>query len=221
MTEATLYADYQTYVDLLVERTPKVIIGFDETGNGAIAGPLCVGACALELDFAEKVKDSKRYSSDSAREKAYQMVITHAIEYKAFMAYPNEIQKQGHGEALTALYKAALEHMYAIFGDDGLYILDGDKIVEGLDIPHTALVKADDFIPAVSAASIIAKRDRDGLMVKGQPVGWHFDKSKGYPTPEHLQLLEDLGPIRGLHRMNIERVRNAFDKRGWYKEKGS
>jgi len=109
MTEATLYADYQKYVDLLVEHAPKVIIGFDETGNGAIAGPLCVGACALELDFSEKVKDSKRYSSDSAREKAYQMITEQAIAYKSFMLYPNSIQTLGHAEALKALYTAALE----------------------------------------------------------------------------------------------------------------
>jgi len=212
MTEATLYADYQTYVDLLVEHAPKVIIGFDETGNGAIAGPLCVGACALELDFSEKVKDSKRYSSDSAREKAYQMITEQAIAYKSFMLYPNSIQTLGHAEALKALYTAALEYMYTKFGDDGLYILDGDKTVEGLNIPHTALVKADDFIPAVSAASIVAKRERDALMVTTHPPAWHFDKSKGYPTPEHLRLLEEMGPIRGLHRMNIERVRKAYDK---------
>lgn len=218
MTTAKIYADYQKYVDLLVECTPKVIIGFDETGNGAIAGPLCVGACALELDFAEKVKDSKKYSSDSAREKAYQMVKKHAIESKSFMAYPNEILKYGHGEALNTLYKVALKHMYAAFGDDGLYILDGNTTVQDIDIPHTALVKADDFIPAVSAASIIAKRDRDGLISKAQPDNWHFEKSKGYPTPEHLRLLEEMGPIRGLHRMNIERVRRAYDKLGWYKE---
>jgi ribonuclease HII len=218
MNGAKLYEDYQRYVDLLVEHTPKVIVGFDETGNGAIAGPLCVGACALELDFAEKVKDSKRYSSDSAREKAYNMVTQEAIAYKSFMAHPNQILKQGHGEALTSLYTEALEHMYATFGDDGLYILDGDKIVQGIDIPHTALVKADDFIPAVSAASIIAKVDRDGLMVGLQPDAWHFDKSKGYPTPEHLRFLEEMGPIEGLHRMNVERVCKAYDKLGWYKE---
>jgi ribonuclease HII len=220
VTNAKAYADYQKYVDLLLAKRPKVIIGFDETGNGAIAGPLCVGACALELDFAEKVKDSKRYPSDGAREEAYQMITEHALEYKSFMLYPENILEMGHAAALNALYTAALEYMYSRFKEEGLYIIDGDKIVQELVeiIPHTALVKADDFIPAVSAASIVAKRDRDELMLADPHADWHFEKSKGYPTPSHLRFLEEMGPIKGLHRMNIERVQKAFDKLGWYQE---
>jgi ribonuclease HII len=216
MTDATMYADYQRYVSLLAEYKPEVIIGFDETGNGAIAGPLCVGACALDPAFDKEVKDSKRYSSDSAREKAYQMVKENALEYKSFMVAPNEIHRLGHAKALESLYIEALEFMYEKFGDRGLYILDGNVEVEDVYVPHTALVKADDFINAVSAASIVAKRERDEIMKTVEPADWAFAKTKGYPTPEHLKLLEELGPIRGLHRMNIERVRKAFDDKGWY-----
>lgn len=217
MTDATLYADYQRYVKLLAEYQPEVIVGFDETGNGAIAGPLCVGACALSPDFDEEVKDSKRYSSDSAREKAYQMVKENALEQKSFMIYPNGIQRLGHAKALEHLYIEALGFMYEKFGDKGLYLLDGNVEVEGISVPHTALVKADDFINAVSAASIVAKCDRDEIMKTVEPEAWAFAKSKGYPTPEHLGLLEEFGPIKGLHRMNVERVRKAFDDKGWYK----
>lgn len=217
MTTAKVYADYQTYVDLLLEQRPTRIIGFDETGNGAIAGPLAVGACALELDFSKKVKDSKRYS-DSSRLKAYDMVKAESLLSKTFYAYPDAILEHGHAASLTDLYTQALTFMYEEYGDDGLYILDGNQVVEGLDIPHTALVKADDFIPAVSAASIVAKVDRDYIMQSIQPDPWHFEKSKGYPTSAHLRVLEKFGPIQGLHRMNIERVQKAFDKLGWYKE---
>jgi len=215
VTEA--YADYQTYVGLLLEQRPTRIIGFDETGNGAIAGPLAVGACALELDFSKKVKDSKRYS-DSSRLKAYDMVKAESLLSKTFYAYPDAILEHGHAASLTDLYKQALTFMYEEYGDDGLYILDGNQVVEGLDIPHTALVKADDFIPAVSAASIVAKVDRDYIMQSIQPDPWHFERSKGYPTPDHLRVLAARGPIEGIHRMNIEKVQKAFDKVGWYKE---
>jgi len=217
MTDATMYVDYQRYVKLLAEYQPEVIVGFDETGNGAIAGPLCVGACALSPDFDKEVKDSKRYSSDSAREKAYQMVKENALEYKTFMVHPNGIQRLGHAKALESLYIEALEFMYEKFGDRGLYILDGNVEVEDVYVPHTALVKADDFISAVSAASVVAKRERDEIMKNVEPPAWAFAKSKGYPTPEHLGLLEEFGPIKGLHRMNVERVRKAFDDKGWYK----
>lgn len=217
MTDATMYVDYQRYVKLLAEYQPEVIVGFDETGNGAIAGPLCVGACALSPDFNEEVKDSKRYSSSSAREIAYRMVRDNALSQKSFMLNPNDILRLGHAKALESLYIEALEFMYAKFGDRGLYILDGNVEVEDISVPHTALVKADDFINAVSAASIVAKCDRDAVMNAVEPEAWAFTKSKGYPTPEHLKLLEEFGPIRGLHRMNVERVRKAFDDKGWYK----
>lgn len=216
MTKAKAYADYQTYVDLLLEHRPTLIIGFDETGNGAIAGPLAVGACALELDFAKKVKDSKRYS-DSSRLKAYNMVKAESLSSKTFYAYPDAILEHGHAASLTDLYTQALTYMYEEYGDAGLYILDGNQVVQGLDIPHTALVKADDFIPAVSAASIVAKVDRDYIMQSIKPDPWHFEKSKGYPTSAHLRVLAARGPIEGIHRMNVERVRKAFDDKGWYK----
>ena len=214
---AKLYVDYQRYVKLLAEYKPEVIVGFDETGNGAIAGPLCVGACALDPTFAEKVRDSKKYLSDAAREKAYQLIVERSLSYQSFMADSNTIQVEGHANTLKSLYIEALEFMYYQYGDKGLYILDGNVEVEDTSVPHTALVKAVDFILAVSAASIVAKRERDEIMKTCQPEVWNFAKTKGYPTPEHLELLETLGPIKGLHRMNIERVRKALDKNGWYR----
>jgi ribonuclease HII len=218
MNMAKMYADYQKYTSLLLKHNPSVIVGFDETGNGAIAGPLCVGACALALDFSEVVKDSKRYSSENSRKKAYDMLQDKAIASVAFMVEPDEIAKVGHAAALESLYVSALDFMYEMFEEDGLYIFDGDKPVEDTEIDHYSLVKADDFIPAVSAASVVAKYERDEA-IKHVNIGpWRFDKSKGYPTPDHLEMLEELGPIKGVHRMNVERVQKAFDARGWYEE---
>ena len=218
MNMAKMYADYQRYTSLLLKHNPEVIVGFDETGNGAIAGPLCVAACALDLDFSEKVKDSKRYSSENARDKAYKMLKDNAVMSMAFMVSAEELAVIGHAAALESLYVTALDYMFAHFGEEALYIFDGNKTLDNVNIAHYALVKADDFIPAVSAASIVAKHERD-LEIKKENIGpWRFDKSKGYPTPDHLELLEKLGPIKGVHRMNIERVQKAFDEKGWYEE---
>jgi len=218
MNKAKRYAGYKKYTSLIMKHNPKVIVGFDETGNGAIAGPLCVAGCALELDFAEIVKDSKRYSSDKARRKAYDMIQEKAITTIAFMVTPDEIARVGHAAALESLYMTTLDFMYGLHGEDGLYIFDGDKPVKETEINHYALVKADDFVPAVSAASVVAKCERDEEIKKVHIGPWRFDKSKGYPTPDHLKMLEDLGPIKGVHRMNISRVRKAFNNKGWYEE---
>ena len=218
MAGMTARSDFNKYVELLEQHTPDFVVGFDETGNGAIAGPLCVGAVALPTDFAGKVRDSKKYSTDEARKRAYKLVRESAADYQAFMAMPHVIKSIGHRNALQSLYQSALQYMYGEFGDDAIYVVDGNVRVENVDVPHEALVKADDFIPAVSAASIVAKFERDQIMKDVEFFPWRFDKSKGYPTPEHLERLDTLGPIEGFHRMNIERVQKAFEKNGWYQK---
>ena len=212
----TVKGDLERYKHLLLEHTPEFVVGFDETGNGAIAGPLCVAACALPLTFAHKVRDSKKYSTDKARERAYKLIQEHADQYQAFMAMPYVIERKGHRDALQGLYEAALQYMYAEYGDSAVYIVDGNVPIRGSNVPHTTLVRADDFIPAVSAASIVAKFERDQIMKDVEFFPWRFDKSKGYPTPEHLERLNTLGPIKGFHRMNVERVQKAKETCGWY-----
>ena len=213
-----MHEDLQKYFNLLETHMPKYVVGFDETGNGAIAGPLCVGACALPVDFSEKVRDSKRYSTDKARKRAYKMLQEKAEHYKAFMAMPNYIERVGHAQTLKDLYSQALTYTYQQYGDNAIYILDGNQPVHGHETPHVALVKADDFVPAVSAASVVAKFERDKIMEDVEFFPWRFDQSKGYPSPAHLEKLETLGPIKDFHRMNVSRVKKAFDKCGWYQK---
>jgi ribonuclease HII len=107
--------------------------------------------------------------------------------------------------------------MYAQFGDSAVYILDGNRLSKYSSVPHTCLVKADKYVPAVSAASIIAKYERDQMVIS-HPLAKEFalDKNKGYGTIEHLNTLDKVGPIKGFHRMNIDKVKKAFNKRGWY-----
>ncbi|MHA2068577.1 MAG: ribonuclease HII, partial [Candidatus Thorarchaeota archaeon] len=81
------------------------------------------------------------------------------------------------------------------------------------------LVGADSLVPAVSAASIIAKVSRDEYMMALDELfpEWEFYKNKGYPTPEHTQTLKENGPTM-VHRMNVSIVQSAFDKKGMYDE---
>lgn len=211
-----LHEDYETYVEILEDHAPKVIVGFDETGNGAIAGPLCVGGCALPIDYTGKVRDSKNYS-EKARKEAYEKLNEDALLTKSFMAMPQMIEEVGHGAALYELYRVALLFFFAKFGADAVYLLDGNQCVRHAEVPHYSLVKGDAFVPAISGASIVAKVERDFVMTHTDLDGWNFSKHKGYPTKEHLGELERLGPIKGLHRMNIERVQKSYEKNGWFK----
>ena len=210
-----VYDDYETYVRLLQKEKPSVIVGFDETGNGAIAGPLCVAGCALPVDYQGKLKDSKHYS-ENARKKVYEELNENALLTKSFMAMPSMIEEAGHGPALYELYRVALLFFYQKYGNDALYILDGNQLVKTSEIEHHCLIKGDAFVPAISGASIIAKVERDYMMTHTSIPEWGFEQHKGYPTVDHLSRLQDLGPIQGLHRMNIDRVRKAQAERGWF-----
>lgn len=216
MSSLKLYEDYKTYVKILEDHTPSVVVGFDETGNGAIAGPLCVGGCALPVDFIEGIKDSKNYS-EKARQKAYDMLQEKALATKSFMAMPSLVEEVGHGAALYELYRVALLFFFAEYGADAVYLVDGNQTVRNAEIVHYCLVKGDAFVPAISAASVIAKVERDFVMTHTDLEGYNFAKHKGYPTPEHLEELERLGPIEGFHRIGIDRVKKSYEKNGWYK----
>lgn len=212
----TIHKDLEFYTTLIKFKSPKFVVGFDETGNGAVAGPLCVGACALPLDFAEEVKDSKRYT-EKARQEAYEMITRKAASFRVFFRYPLELAEHGHAHCLNSLYQEALSYMYSIYGDDAIYILDGNRAVPSTDVPHSVLVKADDFVPAVSAASIVAKVKRDLIVTNYAVEEYEFEKHKGYPTPSHMHKLEELGPVEGIHRTNVKMVQKALAERGWYK----
>jgi ribonuclease HII len=214
---------YEKYKELIKEHKPKYIVGLDETGNGAIAGCLCVAGCALPVVVSGpknqeyKIKDSKLYTTDTARNRAYKAVMEKTSGYEVRTTSANRITEIGHWEALERLYEDVLQSMYDRFGDEAIYILDGNKRAEYSKVTHTPLVKADKYITAVSAASIIAKYERD-MITTQHPLAKEFgiDRNKGYGTKEHMLLLNKLGPIKGFHRMNIEKVQKAFDNVGWY-----
>jgi ribonuclease HII len=86
--------------------------------------------------------------------------------------------------------------------------IDGNRLPIGLPCPGEAVVKGDGKVACIAAASILAKTTRDALMVEwgGQYPGYGFERHFGYPTPEHLQALSELGPCP-IHRRSFAPVR--------------
>lgn len=204
----------EQYDALLEEHKPTYVVGFDEVGNGAIAGDLCVGACALPVTFSGELKDSKKYTEKS-REVACDQVVYSADAWQVRRASPDTIKAVGHKNALDTLFTEALEYMHSIFGDTAVYIVDGTATFPTA-VTHCALVKADDYVPAVSGASILAKCERDKSMRELAYPEWDFGKHKGYPTQTHLARLQNYGPLEGVHRLNVKTVQEALDDKGWY-----
>ena len=92
-----------------------------------------------------------------------------------------------------------------------LALVDGNRAPK-LACEVRTIIEGDHWVPAISAASILAKVTRDGIMAR-----WHreypqygFDRNKGYPTPEHLQRLKEFGPCP-IHRKTFTPVREALE----------
>ena len=187
------------------------IIGVDEAGWGALAGPISMGAAIVSVKEAESldIKDSKKYTTERSREAGLDAAMEILAQYSWRFAHPNEIEDKGYMGCLYSLQEHVISDMYD-WGDtliaefNPLVVVDGNKLTRNLidDVTYMPIPKADDFVPVVSAASCVAKVMRDEYMCdldKDHP-DWLFYKHKGYGTQEHIKLLKDLGPIKDVHR---------------------
>lgn len=187
----------------------EIVIGADEVGLGCWAGPLVVCALVAPLEWTLKgLNDSKKLSKkrlpimyDLIQEQA--PFISWHLEWR----WPEEIDKIGVGRARVEAFEAALMHLGHLHpGAD--VIVDGDLKFKNLDFPYRSMPKADANVPAVMAASIIAKVERDRWMhTNGDSEfpNYGFINHVGYGTPEHIKALDEHGPCK-LHRLSYRPV---------------
>lgn len=192
------------------------IIGIDECGCGAIAGPLTVCVVVLERDVRLLVKDSKRYASHEKRKEASNLVKGEASFFSIVHTGPRQIEELGQGVVLQKSYLGLASEALSLF-PNSLVIIDGQDPIKGLQHPQISVIGGDKKVCAVSAASVVGKVARDEIMMSyaSQYEDYFFNVHKGYPTPQHLQLLQQLG-VTDLHRTTIQRVADALSTKGWY-----
>jgi len=199
-------------------------IGVDEVGWGAGAGPMWVGAALMwNEEFYEgdsNIKDSKAYSTEKVRGLALS-----EFNYDREHDYANadvSVEDIVTLAPFPALFKAinkVCEDLRTVY-PNSLVIVDGNRKVPGLQ-NHICVPRADATIPVVSAASCHAKLIRDVHMTEelGEKYPeYEFHKNKGYLTPDHLEILNRLGPTKH-HRIRIERVSKALEKHGYYEDR--
>jgi len=176
-------------------------------GRGPLAG--AVYAAAVVLDPARPIPglaDSKLLVA-ARRESLAAVIRRDALAWAIATATVDEIDAMNILRAsLTAMARAV----------EALGMAPDDIVVDGLHVPRTpwpcrAVVKADRLVPAVSAASILAKTARDEEMVALDACfpGYGFASHKGYPTAGHLAALRELGPC-AIHRRSFAPVREAI-----------
>lgn len=184
----------------------KLIIGIDEVGRGCWAGPLVAGAVLLGRPI-EGLSDSKKLSR-SARERLDILIRQQAIACGLGWVPAKAIDSGGISAAVKTAMQQAIAELLAVYsGPIDEVIIDG-TINYLAERPDTrALVKADDHVPAVSAASILAKVARDRYMasLSGDLSVYSFDKHVGYGTALHLSRLQQFG-VSPQHRRSFKPV---------------
>jgi len=178
--------------------------GIDEAGRGPLAGP--VYAAAVILDPARRIRgldDSKRLAEHVRLELA-ERIRGRSLAWAVASASVDEI------DALNILQATLLAMRRAVCA---LPIVPARALVDGLHCPPLpmrarAIVGGDARVGAISAASILAKTARDAEMVRlaADYPQYGFDRHKGYPTPEHLELLRRFGPC-AVYRRSFAPVR--------------
>jgi ribonuclease HII len=176
-----------------------MIVGIDEVGRGAWAGPLVVGAVLLGGETIEGLTDSKKLSK-KMREKLDLEIRQKAVGVGIGWVSAKQIDAIGLSEALKLASRKALQGIRHEFKE---IIIDGTIAL--IDDPRVTLMKkADLLIPSVSAASIVAKVARDNYMkhLDGVFPGYKFGSHVGYGTAVHKSAIESLGATP-LHRMSF------------------
>jgi ribonuclease HII len=187
------------------------IAGVDEVGRGPLAGPVVAAAVMLDPERPiEGLRDSKCLTARQRQELAHE-IRRYARAFALGLATPEEIDGVNILQAsLLAMERAVLR----------LKILPELVRVDGRQIPAFTgqqssfiaepVIGGDRLVPAISAASILAKVCRDRVMRR-----WHrrfpvygFDRNKGYPTPAHLDALKAFGPCV-IHRRSFAPVRES------------
>jgi ribonuclease HII len=210
----------------------KVIIGVDEVGCGALAGPLVVAAVAF-TDTAERVTAIYRglrsektlvVGDSKSLKEEHREVLARAVEEKALATCIIERSNKDidarllsvvFPETVGLVIARVLEELkHRGLGEapeDYLVMIDGDiRVPPNIPCPYRTVVDGDKRIWQIGAASVIAKVKRDERMLQlhEKYPDFQFDKNKGYPVPAHKKLLGEHGPSP-VHRRTFRPVAEA------------
>lgn len=180
--------------------------GVDEVGRGPLAGPVVAAAVILPQQYVlPGLTDSKRLAA-RRREALAQQIQIQALAWALGEASPVEIDQMNiHRASLLAMQRALLA---LPMPPDQVWV-DGRFAPQG-PWPTITVIKGDALVPAISAASILAKveRDRQLQAMHSQYPLYGFDRHVGYPTPQHLRALKEHGPCPA-HRQSFAPVAAA------------
>lgn len=186
---------------------PADAAGTDEVGRGPLAGDVVAAAVILNPDNPiEGLKDSKKLSP-TTRDALYEEILEKATATSIARASVAEIDRLN---ILQASLLAMSRSVDGLSTSPGFVFVDGNHLPKWA-YPSRAVIQGDNLVPAIAAASILAKVTRDREMEELDTLypGYGFAQHKGYPTSIHLQALQQLGPCE-IHRRSYGPVAKAM-----------
>ena len=199
MKKPTFYFERQ-YID----RGFKVIAGVDEAGAGTLAGPVVASAVVLPLDSRLGDLNDSKLLSRNKREELYEKILIKADFWSIGEASHEEVDQINVRQASLLAMRRALEKIEGL----EVALIDAWNI-PGIECEQESIIKGDQLVKSIAAASIIAKVTRDRFMVSMSEVypEYGFEKHKGYGTKMHFSQIEKFGPCP-IHRISYK----VFDK---------
>ncbi len=181
--------------------------GVDEVGRGPLAGDVVAAAVILDPEQPiEGLRDSKKLTH-TRREQLALLIKDRALGWSVARASVAEIDQINILQASLLAMKRAVT---ALSPQPGFVLVDGNRLPQW-SYAAQAVVKGDDRVSAIAAASILAKVQRDQELVELDAIypGYGFARHKGYPTAIHLKALRELG-VTPVHRRSFSPVKNLL-----------
>ena len=182
-----------------------LLAGVDEVGRGPLAGPVVTAAVILDPDNpVGGLRDSKKLS-ERRREGLYGLIRKRALAWCLGRCEVAEIDQLNiHGATMLAMERAVA----GLSPAPGFVVVDGHRCPDW-DWPSMAVVRGDNRLDAIAAASILAKvsRDREMVVMDATYPGYGLAGHKGYPTQAHIEALRKLG-ASPVHRSSFAPVRD-------------
>jgi ribonuclease HII len=184
-----------------------LIAGVDEAGRGPLAGPVVAAAVILDISRPIVGLADSKILSERKRDALFNEIKENALSWAIALATVEEIDELNILQATLLAMQRAVNGL-AIQPDQVL--VDGNQLPK-LSMPAQAIIKGDSKVQAISAASILAKVERDRLMVnldKEYPE-FTFRQHKGYGTKQHLNEIDKLG-ISPIHRKSFNPIKTML-----------
>ena len=194
----------------LVAQAHELVAGVDEVGRGPLCGAVVTAAVILDPNRPILGLNDSKKLTEARRELLYDEICEKALAWCIARAEVEEIDR------LNILHATMLAMQRAVQGlsiTPRLALIDGNRCPQ-LDVPSAPVIQGDAKVPAIAAASILAKVSRDREMSAFELIypGYGMGGHKGYPTPVHLEALTRLGPTP-IHRRSFAPVRAAWQAR--------